>query len=348
MATDRIEWIDISKGLGIILVIMGHTIALKYCSPIYAFHMPLFFLLSGLVFNMDKYKDVKALASTKAKGIIKPYFIIVLISLFVCFCIPEWREKLNISDIAYDFYTSNTNTIQNSSIWYLPCLFFTFMITYLGAKILKTPVGRDVIIVFCIVALALTYEKYIFKGINIIFNVNDFRLPFKIDSALVASVFLGIGCYCKQYVKSYINQNKKLISVLIVCVLATFLTIINGWSNLNSLDFGRFHILYYPTALMAIYSVFLVSKCIERYSGAIFKQVLLFYGKHSLVIFGFQSLWIRLYLLSFNKLQGLDMELYADNPMCHQIGCFAIVTFVLSPITVAFFELLKAKGIKIF
>lgn len=45
----RIEWIDISKGLGMLLVIAGHTIALKYSSILYTFHMPLFFFLSGLV-----------------------------------------------------------------------------------------------------------------------------------------------------------------------------------------------------------------------------------------------------------------------------------------------------------
>lgn len=50
---DRIEWIDVAKGIGIILVIMGHTFQLDLVSPIYAFHMPLFFFLSGLLFNLD-------------------------------------------------------------------------------------------------------------------------------------------------------------------------------------------------------------------------------------------------------------------------------------------------------
>ena len=47
----RLEWIDKAKGIGIILVILGHTI----CPPnikfwLYSFHMPLFFFLSGYVF----------------------------------------------------------------------------------------------------------------------------------------------------------------------------------------------------------------------------------------------------------------------------------------------------------
>ncbi|WP_241211253.1 hypothetical protein [Bacillus atrophaeus] len=40
----RVEWIDISKGIGIILVVLGHAPtddALK--SFIFSFHMPMFF-----------------------------------------------------------------------------------------------------------------------------------------------------------------------------------------------------------------------------------------------------------------------------------------------------------------
>ena len=49
---------DITKGIGIILVIIGHTMSPimsgnkameKFYSILYIFHMPLFFLLSGLV-----------------------------------------------------------------------------------------------------------------------------------------------------------------------------------------------------------------------------------------------------------------------------------------------------------
>ena len=48
---NRIEWIDIAKGIGIILVIAGHCFYLGYSYPLYAFHMSLFFLLSGLLFK---------------------------------------------------------------------------------------------------------------------------------------------------------------------------------------------------------------------------------------------------------------------------------------------------------
>lgn len=49
---NRIEWVDIAKGIGIFLMVMGHTgipkIGIQW---IYSFHMPLFFLLVVFCFN---------------------------------------------------------------------------------------------------------------------------------------------------------------------------------------------------------------------------------------------------------------------------------------------------------
>ncbi|MBQ7203696.1 MAG: acyltransferase family protein [Eubacterium sp.] len=51
----RYDFIDSSKGIGILLVILGHLISLS--SPlelsIYSFHMPFFFIVSGLFARVD-------------------------------------------------------------------------------------------------------------------------------------------------------------------------------------------------------------------------------------------------------------------------------------------------------
>lgn len=50
MTQNREQWVDLAKGVGIILVIAGHA-----CCPeiphafIYAFHMPLFFFFRGFL-----------------------------------------------------------------------------------------------------------------------------------------------------------------------------------------------------------------------------------------------------------------------------------------------------------
>ena len=49
----RIEWIDIFKGLAIILVVVGHATGL-FSTYIYQFHVAAFFFISGWVAKLDE------------------------------------------------------------------------------------------------------------------------------------------------------------------------------------------------------------------------------------------------------------------------------------------------------
>lgn len=53
--TKRIEALDVAKGIGIILVIIGHLSSSYLHDWIYSFHMPLFFIISGICFKTEKY-----------------------------------------------------------------------------------------------------------------------------------------------------------------------------------------------------------------------------------------------------------------------------------------------------
>ena len=54
----RLEWIDLAKGIGIILMVIGHmpSIPSAVHNWIFSFHMPLFFFLSGYMFKKKKVK----------------------------------------------------------------------------------------------------------------------------------------------------------------------------------------------------------------------------------------------------------------------------------------------------
>ena len=64
----RIEWIDVCKGLGIFLVVIGHTsiaqISQTVYNWIYSFHMPMFYMLSGMMLNDSKYSDFRSYIKT--------------------------------------------------------------------------------------------------------------------------------------------------------------------------------------------------------------------------------------------------------------------------------------------
>lgn len=63
---DGIEEVDISKGIGMVLVITGHLcVSVSLRNFIYSFHMPLFFILSGIVYNVARTRTRKAIQIKK-------------------------------------------------------------------------------------------------------------------------------------------------------------------------------------------------------------------------------------------------------------------------------------------
>ena len=86
---NRVDWIDYAKGIGILLVVVGHTLRGLVSSSIleasiqeqavdkwiYAFHMPLFFFISGLFIERSASKSLKAFLVNKLLTIAYPYFI---------------------------------------------------------------------------------------------------------------------------------------------------------------------------------------------------------------------------------------------------------------------------------
>lgn len=90
-APGRIAWIDFAKGIGIALVVLGHALRGLRSSGIlatdheaefrfvdawiYSFHMPLFFLLSGLFANRECRRDPGRFVRNKLATIAYPYFV---------------------------------------------------------------------------------------------------------------------------------------------------------------------------------------------------------------------------------------------------------------------------------
>lgn len=75
ITNNRIEWIDTAKGMGLILVVLGHLHIPFLASWIYLFHMPLFFFLSGVVYSGQQYSFLEFL-TRRIKTLVVPYFFL--------------------------------------------------------------------------------------------------------------------------------------------------------------------------------------------------------------------------------------------------------------------------------
>ena len=139
----RLEWLDYTRGLGIFLVVLGHELAGLVNSKIlensavtqfvvdwiYSFHMPLFFILSGLLAERSADKGSGKFATDKVRTIAYPYFVWELLHTCIQLRVPgytnspaSWQPFL---EILY---------LPKAQFWFLYVLFFCFFI-YLGCRV---------------------------------------------------------------------------------------------------------------------------------------------------------------------------------------------------------------------
>ena len=193
----RILWVDVAKGLGVFFVILGH---LWYdCSPqivnkaIYAFHMPMFFILSGFVFGVsEKYRSFSAFVSEKAKRLLAP--AILYIFIYALIYIPRsWGELGLRSTIIRALYLKG-ECLFNYPCWFFITLFEIYVLMYLiRIQRMNLKAKAAVMLAFALIGYAVyTYRLIPYFGI---------------DRAIISSCFFVAGTVIKDiYDKNAITK----------------------------------------------------------------------------------------------------------------------------------------------
>ena len=199
MTKKRYAELDIAKGIGALLVITGH---IQYISEgfrdfIVAFHIPLFFIIAGMLICIQE-EDKKSLAKTvmkKCRSILQPYFIFSLI-----FIVAQYEAYRIGSTITLELVKQNiflTCIMYGMSVmWFLGAL-FAGELAFLGViKICKkwAPVCFVIwLIISCIANRYLQYFCAIHADIpHISYWMYFFQVIIRIG---IIVTFIGVGFY---------------------------------------------------------------------------------------------------------------------------------------------------------
>ncbi len=131
MSPKRLEYIDIARGIGILLVVLGHSDA-RAISPllfqwVYSFHMPLFFFLSGMFFRPGM--TLADLLRRRWKSLAKPYFFVVFVVFFFSVFFSSTSLSLALSRALKALY--GTGFYLDWVVWwFLPALFVTNLLAW--------------------------------------------------------------------------------------------------------------------------------------------------------------------------------------------------------------------------
>lgn len=181
----RLPYIDAAKGIGILLVVLGHIVPVDSHVKgfLYSFHMPLFFILAGMVLPCaEKIEGASFLQLflKRCKSLLLPYFLVGGgYSLVV---------TRSIKRALYLFYGSGFAVHAAgsiSSLWFLPVLFLAVLMAFLLVKY-GCSVWLSIIGMFIAGMLMPEVCKY--------------GWPFGLDVAFVATAFVLMGFALKGFV----------------------------------------------------------------------------------------------------------------------------------------------------
>lgn len=178
LENNRINWIDMARGYGILLVIFGHYSSnAQIKSIIYSFHMPLFFFLSGCVFKSTPPRSFSSFIKHKLRTMVIPYFVFGLMIL------PGYMlsvySTINASDVFHELLIL---IVQRRShvLWFLACLFIVEILFWILHNSLSEK--QCAVTVGIMTLVGFLYSELV-----------GFYLPWNIDIAFIAMNFFYAG-----------------------------------------------------------------------------------------------------------------------------------------------------------
>lgn len=271
--------IDVAKGIGILIVIAGHT----NLGMAATFHMAFFFLLSG--YFMTSKLSEKEFAIKRAKQLLVPYvfgvFMTVVGSIIKNLFYKEYVDIVpDIQKwIIAGLYGKGTKkdilfegVHKIGAYWFLLAMF-------LGSIIVRKYIDNKYML--AIVAI-IAYVGWATR--QVVF------LPLSIQNGLVASFFIGAGVYARKLDLFH----KKCDPLLMVGMSALWIFAIYNkiYMSMSGISF--------PNGLLNVIIAFVASYLVVKFSQVInektnwIRKVLVFYGQNSLIVLCFHALEINI------------------------------------------------------
>lgn len=271
MSKKRIEWVDISKGIAIILMIIGHSGIPQFLNNwIYSFHMPFFFFISGVLS-----KQVNQIGNTnsynfiihKCKTLLVPFLIYSLINIILY---PLYGD-LSLGNYLIQLFHKGWEGI---ALWFIPVFFLSVCISYLCSTNKKT----------------LLFTMLITLMAGIIFSKYKIKLPYALATVPIGSFYIISGKLLQKKIFYIINKTKIFSKITLISVGATISFAI---STFYRLDLAGNQIQPIVPLLIAslggILLICIISKILEK---TYFTRGLSFIGKHTFEIMAFSQVII--------------------------------------------------------
>ena len=326
---NRINWIDVGKGIGILLVVLGHslrdsmmsssTVCNAIYTMVYAIHMPFLMYLSGYMFAVksDSYlqKGIKKYGLLKANKLMKPYLVyavIVYAGIRIVFQNETLGNILTLAGYQKEKFSQfilgllSGENAYSFHLWYIYCLAVLSILGFVIWKITDTngmTMFREKIVWVFIIVVVL-YTILVSSKINVprIISATTSMFPW---------YFMGCLRFTDRFSKKT-NLCSGIVSISVI-VLYSF--------QLLPISVSVYRVIKYALVTGAIFGMVVVSKAFSN------SKILSYLGTNSMIIYLFHQPFIAAGI-------GIITYDYLKIPMCISIVLTTIASIVL-PIIIA-------------
>lgn len=264
-------YIDVAKGIGIILVVLGHCLAYgcqnQLFRCIYSFHMPLFFFLSGYVFRS---KDSTAFFAGKIKTLLLPVIFFQTLNLI------SYSALYGTGSVIGKDLAQFHKFITFGGFW--------FVITLLYVSSLYFVIYEKIACRFTNKNLLMLSFAIFLLFIGLVYAPSIANKPNQpIATTMTAFFFYTCGAVFKPLFTK-INESDGKIKILALIIGLAFSALcfyLNSFSEVN-VDFNTSRygnrLLFVVNALLGTLAVFMISYAISK------SKILEWYGTNSLML----------------------------------------------------------------
>lgn len=276
----RVEYLDIAKGLGIILVVWAHAKG-PFSGYIYQFHMPLFFLISGYLFNARN--SFRQFLTGKVKSIYIPFVMWNLLAVGIKTVLNSNNWEANAKQSLEILLTLSKDGRFFGATWFLGAL---FMVSVLY-KFLDVTIQQS------------NWKRPLITGLFAAMAVMGFEinLPYMLSRTLILGMFYAAGFLVKEYQEKlhpFDRPPSAVLAFLIFVVIGRY-----NSANMGKNEY-RYPFSFVFGALLASYCLISTSRLMQDSSirlVRLMKRGLCYLGKKSIDIVIWQFVAFRLVIV---------------------------------------------------
>lgn len=284
----RNKTVDQIKGLGILLVVLGH-IASPMTQFIFTFHMPLFFALGGMFINRNE--SMNSFLGKNIRRIVVPYLICgvasIVIAGFKNLILHRSPIDVEASFIGLIYWMNIKHLIGYGFVlWFLPALFWSRFFVYCFLR-------YEGLLAALLLIVACCWS----------YNIDD-EIPFGLKIGIMAIPWTLFGYYLR---KTWSLLSKNIPLLLFILLGLEFALVIQcGLPEIN-VAYGNISAPFYSIlyTLIAIVIIFTFFKLLNRLKSREISNILKCFS-----VLGIESLLIYLIHPYFNNLSDLMVNYF--------------------------------------